>query len=504
MMAPRKNASKAAPTPTPKTKAKAASKAKPATKTTTPAASNTKRKINSKETATSKKQKVKDDNSCESTPPWEKGIRSQNQRKKSGFQLTRASLLDESLDSEESIAKLFEGMEPTSLTNLTWGQTSNSGTKAIKRRRPRKLNISRVKYTGDGEEQYVQMMEHITKQSVNRGDTRYDGLLNNSQESYLLRWSYEIREGIYEHFLIANNNILLRSDMSTIETKIVADHAIRRVCRILYKEGTAFLFRKNDVRTIFRKTSRAANHQIHHIVNLPVSLVSMVRNVTLEFNAECWSKSWYEKAAACIGALSAAKVHLSCLTLNLTPIQINQITKDGDLINAIRELHPRVLKLVVRKGPTKKLTFEIGFTHLDALWRQSEQYMNPKTEEILLQRSQEAETELHELRERFEYISYDDVGMTRLGLCASNEPLPIDEESEEEIAKQVAEAPDLAPDGTNSLDDGEAGRTDLVAHKADIMFEDDPQEISTDIEMGDEDEESDDEIDEEDERYNTL
>ena len=479
-MAPRKKATN--PSQATQAKKKSSTESSSTAPRTTPSVpKSTKRKTSADQSRPSKKSKTYDDGEEEiprlPNVPY-KEARSMSARSKTAFKISRASLMEDDLN-EESIAKLFKDIKPTSLTNLTWGETSNGGTKAILGRRRRKWNIQRVKSTGTDQDRYMQM----TGKEVGRGDLRYDGLIHNPRDSFLLRWPYEIREGIYEYFLISNDKIRLKPDLTTVEMKIVADHAIRRTCRTLYTEGTAFLFKRNMITVVFRNMSRAAILRIYHIVSLPANFASMFRNVTLEFYSDCWKKSWYEKAKQCVETITDAGAHLSCLTLMLNPKEIKRSTRyaglkaarvsfgdfldfDRDLMVAIRELHPRNLKLVIQKAVKKRLTVELDLTYADALWRQSEEFMNECTEKILVIRGEQIDSEMQQLRDRFEYIFRNDVLATRHGHCTSNVPVPAIE----------------TPQRSHSLKGEDFGEDNAMERGAGILYIDDPQQISTDIE----------------------
>src|SRR6266536_3762481 len=77
---------------------------------------------------------------------------------------------------------------------------------------------------------------------------------NDPNNSGLLRLSCELRERIYDEFLIYPKAIMVKHDLATVERNPYRDHAIILVCKTIAAEASNFLYRTNTFQVLLRKS----------------------------------------------------------------------------------------------------------------------------------------------------------------------------------------------------------------------------------------------------------
>ena len=482
-MPPRKKTTAPAkPKAKPTAKPKAAPKAKTAAKK--PAATKSKSKIPFRSLSpdipetSAKRRKI----SPAEIPEWDKNVTSQSQRIKATYKLTRASLYDESIN-ERSIDELYRSLDPNSLSKVTWGVPLDSAIKATTGKKAKTL-LQKPKNNDarNIEQRYLAMMEDM------KGPPR-EIILNDPKRSHFLRVSLEIRERIYAHLLKYPRSIMVKRDWKTVEANPIINHSIRRVCKQLNIEATSYLFKVNIIQAILRKSTRASAYYDDRAM-IPERFVSYYQNVVLDFNSECWTYEWYEKATESLKVLIAAKPALKSLTLIVAPkrvgmsttalgIESNPVTfadllwYDGEFMEALRELAPRNLKVIIKKGPTKKLTMAVDLKYLNASSPHEPRLVNPVTWEMLLMKERVLSCEIKELKNRFEEVFEDDEWAVQLGKRTTNEPVV-----------------ELLPPPSPVIEEVPEASEDAVVEER--IFEDDPEDICTNF--GGDSDESDEEV----------
>lgn len=188
----------------------------------------------------------------------------------------------------------------------------------------------------------------------------------------------------------------------------------------------------------------------------------------------------------CLSGLHQRNPSIMHLRLKIAPRKVgNKITfsnflrYDGKLVAAVRKLAPRVLDFIICKEESRQLFFELDLTYLDAAARQSESLLNDFTVDALLERELELETELSELRDRFEYIVERESASIEAGLCKPLGPLLTARSNETNERENDR-------DSTASIAD--------ASHASAGLVDDDPLAICTDIEGSDADDEAEDDL----------
>lgn len=406
--------------------------------------------------------------------------------------MSRASLYDESIN-ERSIDELFQNLDPNSLSKTTWGIPTTSPIKATTGPKTKNIGkrLTKRGSTSAVEERWAFILQDMKGPQV-------EIIPNGPKRSHLLRMPLEIRERIYAYLLKCPSPILVQRDWRTVETTPSINHPIRRVCKQVNHEGTTYLYKQNSIQAVFRKNTRAFS-----FYNEPAMIdsryIAYYQNVIMDFDSECWSYDWYEKATESLQILIAAKAVLKSLTLVVAPKRVGTSTTalgmesspvtfadfvwyDGDFMRALCELAPREFKIIIKKGATKKLTVLVDLKYLGASEKQQANLANLVTSNMLLRKECILADELRGLKDRFEEIFEDDAWAVRERKCTTNEvmlempPLLIS------MAQDMSKMP-------NSLEISTASERD---------FGGDPEEVCTDIgenseDGGDSEDESDDE-----------
>jgi hypothetical protein len=389
----------------------------------------------------------------ENIPEYDKGVTSKSAREKKRFKLSLSSLLNEEVD-EKYITTLSMGLIGESRNS--WGTPELRPIAAQKQQKRRNYkNLA----SGGLEEEWRAMMEaaRATKKPP-------PPIVPNSPgRSALLRLSMEVREQIYGYLLVYNEPILVKHDLITVERNPFQDRSIVLVCRQIAAEASAFIYRTNTVRAIFRRPN-FVSRQYEEPSTIETKFHQYFRNVIFDCTSDCWNLGWQEKATRSIERLIEAKSYIATLTLVVVPqrvsmsttalgVEANPITfadfmwYPGEFMTAIRKLAPQILKIVIKKGPkghVKRLEFSIDLTHLQASSQENVLMANPETIQLGRMREEAVHAELIGLKERFEEIFEDDEEAINEGKCkivSDNEKTKSTEKSSEVVDLTAAEKP---------------------------------------------------------------
>jgi hypothetical protein len=272
----------------------------------------------------------------------------------------------------------------------------------------------------------------------------------------------EVREQIYGCLLVYSEPILVKHDLITVERNPFQDRSIVLVCKQIAAEASAFIYRTNTVRAIFRRPN-FVSRQYEEPSTIETKFHQYFRNVIMDCTSDCWNLDWQEKATRSIERLIEAKSYIAALTLVVVPqrvsmsttalgVEANPITfadfmwYPGDFMTTIRKLAPQLLKIVIKKGPkghVKRLEFSIDLTHLQAGSQENVLMANPETIQMGRMREEAVHAELIGLKQRFEEIFEDDEWAINEGkskLVSDNEKTKTSEKPPELIDLTAAES----------------------------------------------------------------
>jgi hypothetical protein len=388
----------------------------------------------------------------ENIPEYDKGVTSKSAREKKRFKLSLSSLLNEEVD-EKYITTLSMGLIGESRNS--WGTPELRPIAAQKQQKRRNYkNLA----SGDLEEDWSAMMEEA--RATKKPPTPI--VPNSPGRSALLRLPMEVREQIYGCLLVYSEPILVKHDLITVERNPFQDRSIVLVCKQIAAEASAFIYRTNTVRAIFRRPN-FVSRQYEEPSTIETKFHQYFRNVIMDCTSDCWNLDWQEKATRSIERLIEAKSYIAALTLVVVPqrvsmsttalgVEANPITfadfmwYPGDFMTTIRKLAPQLLKIVIKKGPkghVKRLEFSIDLTHLQAGSQENVLMANPETIQMGRMREEAVHAELIGLKQRFEEIFEDDEWAINEGkskLVSDNEKTKTSEKPPELIDLTAAES----------------------------------------------------------------
>jgi hypothetical protein len=362
----------------------------------------------------------------ENIPEYDKGVTSKSAREKKRFKLSLSSLLNEEID-EKYITTLSMGLIGESRNS--WGTPEVRPIAAQKQQKRRNYkNLA----SGDLEEEWKAMME--AARAMKKLPPPISP--NSPDRSALLRLSMEVREQIYGYLLVYNKPILVKHDLITVERNPFQDRSIVLVCKQIAAEASAFIYRTNTVRGIFRRPN-FVSRRYEEPSTIETKFHQYFRNVIIDCTSDCWDLDWQGKATRSIERLIEAKSYIAALTLVVVPqrvsmsttalgVEANPITfadfmwYPGDFMTAIRKLAPQLLEIVIKKGPkghVKRLEFSIDLTHLRASSQENVLMANPETIQMGRMREEAVHAELIGLKQRFEEIFEDDEWAINKGKC---------------------------------------------------------------------------------------
>ncbi|TVY58177.1 hypothetical protein LSUE1_G010281, partial [Lachnellula suecica] len=299
---------------------------------------------------------------------------SQASRYRSRYRLTRGTLWRDSHNPED-IEGLAKSLLADSPSHDTWGITSQGDIIGTSKRR-RKTTAVRKGKDGQAIMTWAEMMEDMA------ASTRKPIIWNTLEKSPILRLPLEVRERIYGYVLKYEKPILLKSNWEIPERNTFNSHALLRTCKQFAIECTPFLYAQNTFQALFRPTT--TRQLIYDDVPLLPSIMHhFFRDIVLDFAKESWSIDWYEKTAACLEKLLAAKPTLNSLTLIMSPKKVGMSTTamgmranpvafadflwdGGAVMQAVSKLCPRTLKVLIKKGG-KRFEIEVDMRCLRAL-----------------------------------------------------------------------------------------------------------------------------------------
>jgi hypothetical protein len=293
----------------------------------------------------------------------------------------------------------------------------------------------------------------------------------------------EVREEIYGYLLVYNEPILVKHDLVTVERNPFQDHSIVLVCKQIAQEASAFIYRTNAFRAIFRRPNYVSR-QYDKPSTIEKKFHQYFRNVIIDCTSDCWNLDWQGKATCSIGKLVEAKPYIATLTLVVVPQQVSMSTTalgmeaspitfadfmwyPGDFMTAIRKLAPRLLKIIIKKiglltrHVEKRLEISIDLNYLQEGSQEKSLMANPETIQMAGLKEQAVHEELMGLKQRFEEIFENDEHAVHEGKCTliyPNEKAKPSEKLSDVIGFTAAESSSA---GGNGNVENESGTDDL-------------------------------------------
>ncbi|KAF8862861.1 hypothetical protein BDZ45DRAFT_159816 [Acephala macrosclerotiorum] len=356
-------------------------------------------------------------------PIWDRNITTQAQREKKRFKLSMASM-DDDID-EEYISNLARTLIGESRD--TWGIPEQQPIKAVTGKKQRSRRVPNAFH--EAEDRWMTMTEEMQSLQPVKKPIRP----NTPDRSPILRLALEVREEIYRHLLIYTKPILVKQDWTTVERNTYVDHNVIFVCKQFTIEASAFIYRNNTFQALLRNPV----YQFRRFdapALLPTIYYANLRNLVIDCSHDCWNLDWHEKTAKGIATLANAKAVIVSLTLVMSPQRVGMSTTalgvegtpitfadflwyHGPLMEATRKLAPRLLKIIAKKGATKRLSMEVDMRYLQAGHLEEGPLANKETVRLRKQRITLVEVQLMSLKDRFEAVFTDDVRAVTEGHC---------------------------------------------------------------------------------------
>ncbi|KAE8452444.1 hypothetical protein EG329_000346 [Mollisiaceae sp. DMI_Dod_QoI] len=354
---------------------------------------------------------------------WERNITTQAQRERKRFKLSMSSMHEE-ID-EEYIASLAKTLVGESRD--TWGIPEQQPIKAVTGKKQKSRRVPNAFQAT--EDRWMNMMEDIQSMQPVKKPT----ILNCPNRSPILRISLEVREEIYSYLLIYPKPIMVKQDWTTVERNPFVDHSIILTCKQFAVEASAFLYRNNTFQALLRRLKY--QFRLYEPPTLIRNIYhTNIRNLAIDCSRDCWNLDWHEKAAKGITTLVSAKAVITSLTLILNPQRVGMSTTalgtearpitfadflwyPGPLVTAIRMLAPRMLKIVIKKGGSRRFGMEVDMRYLQAGQLEAGLLVNPETIRSRERNVRLVETQLMGLKERFEEAFEDDERAVAEGKC---------------------------------------------------------------------------------------
>lgn len=334
--------------------------------------------------------------------------------------ITRASLW-EGTEQPEDIEALAKGLLADSPSHATWGHTFVDPIVG-NRRKNRKTTAVRQGPNGRTIMTYTAMMEDMA------ASVRDPIIPNTPERSPILRVPMEVREVIYSYVLKYNKPILLKPDWVTPERNTYISHALLRTCKLFAHECTSYLYTQNTFQVLLRP-SNPRQRMYDDEPLLPSALHHLFRHVVVDFATECWSIDWFEKTAACLETLVAARPALETLTLVLAPKRVGMSTTalgmepnpiafadflwgGGAVMQAVRKLCPKMLKVLVKREG-KRFGIDVNLRCLGGHEERATEVEVQRVED----RAAVVREEIKGLKDRFEEVFMDEEAAVTMERC---------------------------------------------------------------------------------------
>jgi hypothetical protein len=364
-------------------------------------------------------------------------------KRKTDFTLSMPSLNDNSLD-ENYIETLSQSLGISSASFHTWGKTIEKPIAATTRKsrpfnRGRRAPASVLCAQASFSSLFPSHAPQGTPEPIIPNSP--------SRSPLLLGLPLEVREKIYAYFLQYPKPILLKDDLSTLESHPTNPYknslAFLLVCRQISLESSSFLYRNNTFCAILRGAPKPRNFRIRNDDDDTASFLAprflpLFRNIIIDLPKENWGLGWYDKASSCVEKLVQANTVLSSITLAVTPQRVGMsetalgmeatpitfsdfLWVEGRFVAAVQKLKAcRVLNVVVRLRGGKRCVVSVNLSGLCSEFRREEvegELVNEETIKMNAQRKKEVQEELEDLKEKFEAVFQDDEMAIEEGIC---------------------------------------------------------------------------------------
>jgi hypothetical protein len=284
-------------------------------------------------------------------PEWDRNITTQGARDRKRFKLTRASIYQD-VDIE-SITTLAQNLQGESV--YSWGIPKTEPIQASQKKKTR----SRITKKTLEEEAYMRMMEDMRPK---RGPITP----NSPERSPILRIPLEVREKIFSYLLVYKKPIMVKEDWTTAERNPFQSHAIFQTCKQFAEEASQYIYKANTFQAVLRNPITIFRRR-EYPVEIHPKYCSLFRNIIIDCSVHCWNTEWSEKVTAGFQKLITAKAAIQSLTFILdSPKRVGMTTTalgmeynpitfadflwyDGAIMEAVRNLHPKTLNIVVKK-----------------------------------------------------------------------------------------------------------------------------------------------------------
>jgi hypothetical protein len=382
-------------------------------------AKSTKHKVSfSKNAAIPSKSSKKRQMTPEEVPEWDRNITTQGARDRKRFKLTRASIYqDVDIESITTLAQKLQGESVYS-----WGIPKTEPIHASQKKKTR----SRIAKKTPEEEAYLRMMEDMRPK---RGPI----IPNSPERSPILRIDLEVREKIFSYLLVYKKPIMVKEDWTTVERNPYQSHAIVQTCKQFAEEASQYIYKANTFQAILR-TPTTIFRRREDPVEIHPKYCSLFRNIIIDSAVHCWDSEWFEKVTAGLQKLITARAAIQSLTFILNSpkrvgltttalgMEYNPITfadflwYDGAIMEAVRNLHPKTLNIVVKKSGGKRFLMSVDMTYHRAGFEETP-LANTETIRLAKAKAGMVKEELLGLKDRFEEIFEDDEWALQCGKC---------------------------------------------------------------------------------------
>jgi hypothetical protein len=326
------------------------------------------------------------------------------------------------LETEETIEENFIGLFSSRSDNhYTWGKTEAKPIAAIRRKGGKGPRLSMRQLAGLPRGLFPFIIE----------DSPEPTIPNSPDRSPLLRLSFEIREMIYGYLLIYRRPIIVQYDWEIVEHRFFnKNNGVIYVCKQINIEATTFLYKNNAFRTILRPPPSTFFYRDTYTIQ--TKFLPLFKNVIITFERDNYNVDWFDKACASVKKLVDADVSLDSLTLVTFPqrvgmsdtavgMEAHPITfadffyEKGEFMAELKKLKYQVLNVVVKKAEKAddedikwRLLISLNLRDLHLGATEVDKLANAETIKMARARVKVIESQLLELKERFEDVFEDD------------------------------------------------------------------------------------------------
>ncbi|PMD26091.1 hypothetical protein NA56DRAFT_563501 [Hyaloscypha hepaticicola] len=352
-------------------------------------------------------------------PPWDRNITTQGERYRKRFKMTRASM-DEDID-VESITKLAQNLQGETL--YSWGIPKDGPILALQKKKTQ----SRITKKTPEEEAKMRMIEDMRPK---RGPI----IPNSPERSPILRIPLKIREKIFSYLLVHKKPIMVKEDWTTVERNpFLQSHAIVQTCKQFAEEASQYIYKANTFQALLRNPATIFRRR-EDPVEIHPKYCSLFRNIIINCSVHCWDTEWFEKVTAGLQKIITAKADIQSLafifdspkrvgmTTTALGMEYNAITfadflwYDGAIMEAVRNIHPKTLNIVVKKSGGKRFLMSVDMTCHQSSFEETP-LADTETIRLAKAKADMVKEELLGLKDRFEEISEDDEWALQCGKC---------------------------------------------------------------------------------------